>query len=144
MLVEDVRTYLVATTSLGLTARTSGSGNLYVIPIPASAPDTAISVVEYASMPPTRAMGADLGAPVCENVRFQVMVRVPTTAWATGRQLAEDIYMNLDNLHSTEIGSTGPTRYLNVNALGSPTLLGMDGNGRYKFTCDFEARKERG
>jgi hypothetical protein len=145
MLAEDVCTYLVATTSLGLTARSSGSGNLYALPFPESSPDASTCVVEYAATPPTRAMGDSLAAPVCENVRFQVTTRVTSTDYATGRALMEDIYVNLDNLYSTaSIGSTGSTRYLQVRALDGPAWIGQDESKRHRFACNFEARKERG
>jgi hypothetical protein len=145
MLTEDVTTYLVATTSLGLTIRTTSGGNLYRRALPESAPNLAVAVMEYAAGQPAHAMGASLSAPLYEDVRFQVLVRVAPDDYSTGRAMIEDIYRNLDWLMgSTEIGTTGSTRYLSVRALTSPYWMGQDTAGRHRFTANFEARKERG
>jgi len=144
MLAEDVGTYLAAQSSLGLTVRTTAGGNLYVVPLPESAPDAAVAIMEYAASAPLRAMSSDLAPPIAEQPRFQVLVRRTQNSFSTGRELMEEIYKNLDWLHSTGIGSTGSTRYLQVRAISSPYWMGQDGNGRHRWTCNFEALKERG
>jgi hypothetical protein len=146
-LLDDVSTYLAASTGLSLTVATSSGGNLYKIPFPEASADAAVCLIEYAGGPIIRAMSAattslsNAQAPVAETVRFQVLVREDRDSYQDGRTLIENIYKTVDHVANVTLGST---RYLYMKALAPPAFLAYDANGRPRFYLNVETLKERG
>src|SRR3990167_11259476 len=135
MLLPDVGAYLAATT-LGLSF--GSTGNLFIVPIPETAPDRSVSVLEYSGASSVRAFST--GNPVAERPRFQVVVREELNNFASGRQLAEDIHAALDGLGTTTMESG--TRWLFVRALQPPFYLSEDGGAQHRWITNYEAMKE--
>ena len=137
MLLDEIGTY-IASTSHGLSL--SFSSNLFKVPIPETAPDNSVSIIEYGGVQAMRAMGESLSAPVCERPKFQVIVRSTLDGFNTGRGLAESIHRLLDGMADTTLSSV---RYLYVRAIQPPFLLGdpEDENARFRFVCNFEAMR---
>ena len=141
MLLDDVAAYLVA--QIGGSLSLGSTGNVFKVPMPESAPNGSIAIVEYAGAPSVRAMGANAGAPIAEVVRAQVMVRDSLGSFSTARTLAQTITNTLDNVANVSLVSGG-TRYLVIRALGQPSYIGEDANGRHRFVVNLEFWKERG
>jgi hypothetical protein len=139
MLLDDIGAYLDAQLS---SLSIGSTGNLFLVPIPETAPTPSAWIVEYAGLPSLRAMGANAGSPIAENVRFQILVRADQASFSAGRTLAQNIVNTLDHIGNTQL-VTGGTRYLYIRALGQPSYLGEDANARHRWNCNFEAAKER-
>ena len=147
MLLDDVATYIAASTSHGLTVATSAGGNLYKVPLPVAAPSgLCASIVEYGGAPGIRVMSTgSLNAPIFENVTFQVMVRDNSTDFQAARNTVESVYCALDGLARTRLdGTTSGPIYDWIEAQHQPYFLSYDENGRPRFVVNFSARKERG
>ena len=141
MILDDVAAYLVA--NIGGSLSLGSTGNVFKVPMPESAPNGSIAIVEYGGSPSLRAMGANAGAPIAEVVRAQIMVRDVLANFLTARTLAQTITNTLDHVNNTTLASGGP-RYLSVKALSQPVYIGEDSQGRHRFVCNFELMKERG
>ena len=101
-----------------------------------SEPDTCVVVHEYEGGPPVHFMGIAAGTAIWEQPRVQVMTR--SKSYATARSKAKDAFNKLDG-HS---GTLSGTEYGYIRALGSPGLLGKDGNDRVLVVCNFEVVKK--
>jgi hypothetical protein len=145
-LLDAIATYL-ASTGVNLGLEMGSTGNLFKVPLPESAPDAAVGLIEYPGRESVRAMGASLSSPVFERPKFQVTVRDTHENFETARTLATSIYNNLDGLADTTLSGT---RYAYVRAIQTPFLMGPgegkaeDSNERPRFLCNYEVEKERG
>lgn len=102
-------------------------------------PDAAVGVFEYPGRPSDKTFGTTI---VCENARFQILVRSAregtANAYSTARTKAENIRNLLDGAGNLTLSGTV---YLYIEALQPPFFLEKDANGRNIIACNFEARK---
>lgn len=132
MMLDDLMMWL-EDQGFGISGRTIFAGTL-----PASAPASCISLTEY---PGVGSMRTSSGV-VAEQPRFQLMVR--DVDYVTARKKAEEIYQALDGLANTTINET---KYIWIEALGPPSLLGTLGNidqsDRNRIVTSYAVQKER-
>jgi len=111
MLGDEIATYL-AGAGLGLTLSSSGT-QVYGVPFPAEAPDTAACVIEYGGLAPYDAFGPSLSAPVFERPRFQIVCRDAQDRIAACRALILAVEKTLRHFS----GTMGSVTYGFVQAL---------------------------
>ena len=110
------------------------TSNLFVGGMPDSGPTSCVVVYEYGGAPPSRSSGGI----ACEHARIQVCVRDPS--YGDARDLAERIHQEIDGTGDIEINGT---RYLWIEALSPPFLLGRDSSNRVLIACNYDVAKER-
>jgi hypothetical protein len=96
-------------------------------------PDFAVAIYQYGGSKPFRTFGRVL----FEKPRLQVMVRSFDYTEASNRSY--EILRLLTPIASQYIGGT---RYLQVEALGSPGKIGPDPKNRERFTMNYEVWKD--
>lgn len=98
-------------------------------------PNDVIGVYEYGGEPPLTAKTQRL--PVNELARFQVLTR--SAGYATGKARAETVHRILIGFSGALLG----VGYARIAALQSvPFFLDRDDKGRFRFACNYQARKE--
>lgn len=98
-------------------------------------PNDVVGVYEYGGEPPLTAKGRAL--PVNELARFQVLTR--SAGYATGKARAETVHRILIGFSGALLG----VEYARIAALQSaPFFLDRDDKGRFRFACNYQARKE--
>jgi Bacteriophage minor capsid protein len=104
--------------------------------------DAAVCVFEYPGRQSDKAFGTTI---ICENARFQILVRSGRegviNAYSTARTKAEAIYTLLDGAGNLTLSGIN---YLYIEALQPPFALEKDANGRWMIVCNYEARKRVG
>jgi len=141
-LVTDVGTYLESASTALTIATSSAAGNLYLLPFPKNASDSAVCLVEFSAGLPVTAMTSSLGSPVAERRGLQLMVREARDGYQTAETLAQTIYELLDRIGEVTMAAS-TTRYLDIEATSMPFYLGVDDNERHRFVCSFTVLKER-
>jgi len=131
-MLPEVGTYLAAQVG-SLTLGT----NLFLGLMPES-PDACVALYEGAASSPTFTLGGD-GSAALEAPRLQVHVR--HTSYATGKSLAQDVWVALSKVENELL--TG-TLYQRLHAIDSPVFFMRDTNTRLLFTMNFESLKTPG
>ncbi len=97
-------------------------------------PDAAVAIQEYQGEAPAFAHGTS-GVNI-EQRRFQVIGRgLTSTAAGVLAQGANAVLIAVKNR------ILGGTYYVGIYPLQSPFPLGKDGNGRYRFVCNYRVEK---
>jgi hypothetical protein len=144
-LLDDIAHYLDDSTSaLTLLSGTGGAGNLVKAMLldHAKVPDTVVGLYETPGWSPQWAFTTGSSAPVFERPGLQVIAR--STSYATARGHAYCCYRILDSVRNKTLPHTSSgTRYLSIDAAGSPFSLGQDQNRRFLLSVNFDVTKER-
>lgn len=134
MLIEDIEAYLNGFTF------TSNSVTFAVkrgsLP---ETPDAVISLIEAEGMKAVRAMGPSGAAPLLERPLLEVHVRSPRKDYEAGRDVAEQVYVKLDHVATTQGG-----RAYFLQALAPPFRDGQDKDARMLFVTPVLVHKPRG
>lgn len=142
-LLSELGAYLVASTSLGLSYSTAATGaTLYLTPFPEYAPDSAVSLIQYAGREPERAFTASTSAPniVTEYQRVQINMRNALASFSTLDALATSVYAYVDQPGTITLSGS---RYLAIKPIQPPFYLEEDGNGRHHYVFNVECWRER-
>lgn len=75
--------------------------------------------------------------PKFERPQLQLIVR--NTSYSTGRSLADTVYRLLTQVANQTINGT---KYLRIEALGTPSVMERDANRRVLFVCNFDVVRE--
>lgn len=123
-------------TELSAFAATSGLGavgtTLFEGEIP-EAMDEAAGITES----PGNQLDRALGRPPLESTSFQFLVRSATLAGARSKAFAA--LLAYETVANRTLGST---RYLRIEAIGTPGFIGRDGKSRAMFSVNFNVLKE--
>lgn len=133
MVAAELATYL-AGAGLGLTVGT----NLFSFPFPTTAPDTAVCLVEWGSVPVPQNFGESLSPPSHERPQVKVIVRDARDAVGAARTQADAIYKKLRRLGPVTLSGV---LYHNVYA-DLPAFLSLDENMRPRFHFDLDIWKQ--
>lgn len=136
-IVDEVAT-LLATNVSSLTVATSSGGNLFKIPLPVTAPDDAAHVIETGGQRSLRAFGSSIGSPVMDRTSLQVLLRGDRQGMADLRNLAEEVFENLDHFS----GSVGGREIQYVRA-DPPLYIQQDESERHRFVVNVSAMHRR-
>lgn len=144
-LLDDVAHYLDDSTSaLTLLSGTGGAGNLVKARNldHSKIPNTVVALYETAGWQPQWAFTTGSSAPVYETAGLQAIAR--STSYATARGHAYRVYRILDSVRNKYLPHTSSgTWYLAITPNSPPFSIGVDGNGRYLLSVNFDVMKAR-
>lgn len=107
---------------------------------PMELPDAQVAITHYGGEPALgRVMGASLSADgLVEVALVQLFVR--NMVMATAKTKADAYYALLDNFNGVANGRT----YYHIESTDSmPYSIGQDGNGRWRYVCNFRCQHKR-
>lgn len=109
-------------------------GDFFVGSVP-DVPADAVGFYEYGGETPLHTK--DRRLPINELPRFQLLTR--SVGYVAGRNRAETLHRILLGFRGGLVG----VEYARIAAMqSSPFLLDRDDKGRYRFVCNYQARKE--
>jgi hypothetical protein len=111
--------------------------NLYIGLMP-DQPDVCVALYEYAGAPPLEVLVSNTAT--LERPSVQVMVRAGRNDYPTAKALMESVRNTLTDIANETISGE---RFLRVNQISSINALGVDDNGRPRFTLSLQAVVER-
>ncbi len=119
------------------TAGIGTEGTSQFIGVLPMSPDNCVVLSSSRSGASVRGMGPAKGAPVADNIFFQVLVR--NTSFSAGEAKVDAVLDALDH----DWGTFGSTKYYYIVLNYGPIYLGQDENKRHMWTIDFHATKAR-
>ena len=103
----------------------------------AATPDAQVAVYEYLGPAPQQVFGSGVASPTV-SPRVQVVCR--DVKYSDARTKAQAVYARLAPVTDVTINST---RYLRIEALGEPSFIGSDQNGRPLIGCNYGVLREQ-
>ena len=135
MLLDDTRTYLIAQS----TRLSSTSLTLTFMP---DTPNTVATLYESAGAFPLHFFSTSTATRGYERPGLQAIAR--STSYQTARNVAEDIFVNLDGLASATLPTATGVLYVSVDAVQSPFQIDRDENDRFRIGVNFDIIKSTG
>ena len=131
MLLDEIGSYLQSV-GVGAVGSTIFKGDLPDEPV------ACLALLDGPSSMPDFAHGTD--GPNIEYPRFQIIARGTREAGGqiAARQLADNAYVALCRVVNLTLSGT---RYLRIEPLQTPFLIGRDANGNVQIGANFEATK---
>lgn len=136
MILDDVATYLEANST-----RLTIGVNLTKGFMPEN-PSTVTTMFETGGVSPLHYFSTSTGTRGYE--RPGLMIHSRSTSYETARSIIEDVYTILDGTANTNLPTSTGVRYVSIDAVQSPFLIGRDSNDRFLLSVNFIVTKTTG